>query len=177
MNVVFPPVIGLPLFVGLAALAVALLGFALAGTLRASSIGRVVVLLRMPAAAVGIVLLASAFFAPTPQTQLPNPVPRTVDSIAQGRTLYQNSCASCHGVDARGGGPLADSTPVRPPALTGPDSHLGDHTDGDLYHFISVGLPGGMPGWDGRLADEQMWHIINFLRDLDEGGGGSHTEH
>ena len=137
MNVVFPPVIGLPLFVGLAALAVALLGFALAGTLRASSIGRVVVLLRMPAAAVGIVLLASAFFAPTPQTQLPNPVPRTVDSIAQGRTLYQNSCASCHGVDARGGGPL----------------HQWAHVAGRLHG--AGDLPQRVPGTHevGRLGD------------------------
>ncbi|CAN5610811.1 hypothetical protein BH23CHL7_BH23CHL7_07330 [soil metagenome] len=168
MNVVFPPLVGLPLFFGLLALVVAVVGFALPERLRRSSLGRAVVTLRLPAAAVGVVLLASAFFAPTPHTQLPNPIPRTVDSIAIGQSLYVNNCASCHGIDARGGGPLADTTPVRAPALAGPGNHLGDHTDGDLHYFIAFGLPGGMPGQEGRLTDDQIWHIVNFLHDLHE---------
>jgi mono/diheme cytochrome c family protein len=178
MNVIFPPIIGLPLFFGLAALLIAGAGFLLAGRLRGSSLGRAVVTLRLPAVAIGAVLLASAFFAPTPHNQLPNPVPRTVESIGIGQSLYINNCASCHGIDARGGGPAADTTPVLPPPLTGPGSHLDDHTDGDMHYFIAYGMPGGMPAWQGRLTDEQIWHIVNFLRDLDEDNpGGGHTDH
>jgi copper resistance protein D len=168
--VVFPPLIDLPLTFGLVALAIAALGFLLAARLKDSSLGRAVVTLRLPAAAVGVVLVASAFFAPTPQTQLPNPIARTVDSVAIGSDVYLNNCAACHGVDARGGGPLADTTPVRPPALVGPGSHLDDHSDGDLHYFIAYGMPGGMPAWQGTLTDEQVWHVVNFLRDLQENG-------
>lgn len=168
MNVVFPPLIDLPLLFGAVALALALVGWLAAGRLAGSALGRAVVTLRLPALAVGIVLTASAFFAPTPQTQLPNPITRTVDSVRIGGQVYLNNCATCHGADARGGGPLADTTPVRPPPLVGPGSHLDDHTDGDLHYFIAFGLPGGMPAWAGTLSDEEIWHVVNFLRDLQD---------
>jgi len=57
---------------------------------------------------------------------------------------------------------------VAPPALTGPRSHLGEHTDGDLHYWIANGLPGGMPAWVGTLSDEEIWHVINYLRGLQE---------
>jgi putative copper resistance protein D len=116
--------------------------------------------------AVGVVMTLSGFFAATPQTQLANPIPATVDSISAGEEVYLNTCAACHGVDARGGGPQSGTTRVRPPALVGPGSHLGQHTDGDLHYFIGNGLPGGMPAWANRLTDDEIWNVINFLRDL-----------
>ena len=57
---------------------------------------------------------------------------------------------------------------MAPPALTGPRSHLGEHTDGDLHYWIANGLPGGMPAWVGTLSDEEIWHVINYLRGLQE---------
>jgi len=36
-----------------------------------------------------------------------------------GSAAFQESCAACHGADARGGGPLADGLPIPPPDLTG----------------------------------------------------------
>ena len=36
-------------------------------------------------------------------------------SVSQGRTLYQgNGCASCHGPDGHGDGPLAPNLPAKP---------------------------------------------------------------
>jgi mono/diheme cytochrome c family protein len=43
--------------------------------------------------------------------------PRLIDSI-QGPALFKAYCASCHGVDARGGGPMANSLKVAPADLT-----------------------------------------------------------
>jgi len=40
-----------------------------------------------------------------------------INSI-QGPNLYKAYCASCHGVDAKGGGPVAGSLRVSPPDLT-----------------------------------------------------------
>jgi mono/diheme cytochrome c family protein len=42
---------------------------------------------------------------------------RLVDSI-KGPDLYKAYCASCHGTDARGAGPMAKSLKVRPADLT-----------------------------------------------------------
>jgi mono/diheme cytochrome c family protein len=99
-----------------------------------------------------------------------NPISATAESIARGRTLYLNNCASCHGADARGGGPQSGTTEVPPPALTGPSSHLEPHKDGELFRFIHDGLPGGMPSWGGKLSDNEIWDVVNFLRSLSGGG-------
>lgn len=162
------PLLDLGFLIGVLALALGVVGFVAARRLRASRAGRWLLLTRIPSLVVGFVMVASAVFTPTPQTGLSNPVPRTVESVAIGSDVYLNSCSSCHGIDARGGGPLAPTTQVPPPPLVGPGSHLPHHTDGDLHYIIANGLPGGMPAWSGTLTDEQMWHTINFLRSLQE---------
>jgi mono/diheme cytochrome c family protein len=43
--------------------------------------------------------------------------PRLIDSI-QGPALFKAYCASCHGVDAKGSGPMANSLKVAPADLT-----------------------------------------------------------
>ena len=115
----------------------------------------------------GIAIAFSGNFLGGPQAT--NPIPATVDSIDQGRQVFLDSCAKCHGVDARGGGPASNTTQVPPPALTGPSSHLTVHSDADLFTFISDGLPGGMPAWAHTLSDNQIWEVIVFLRSLQTG--------
>jgi mono/diheme cytochrome c family protein len=166
MTVIFPPIISLGLVLGLALVVLGSAAVAYPRSFRRWRVGRLAVDFRLAIAFVGLVLVGSAFFANTPETQLPNPVPATVDSIAAGYDVYLNSCARCHGVDARGGGPDSSTTQVRPPALTGPGSHLGQHTDGDLHYFVSNGLAGGMPAWAAQLSDQDIWNVINYLRSL-----------
>jgi mono/diheme cytochrome c family protein len=166
MNLLFPPNLDIWSLTGFALLILAALVFAFPRMLAGNRAGRLIIGLRWPIVAVGAVLSISAFLAQTPETRLPNPIPATVESVAVGEGVYLNDCASCHGADALGGGPLADTTPVRPPALTGPGSHLGDHTDGDLHWVIANGRPGGMPAWAGTLTDDEIWSVINYLRSL-----------
>ena len=147
--------------IGIAVLGVAAIGFARPATWVGT--------LRFPAGIVGIILVVSALLPSqpaTPESALANPVPLTVDSIAAGGDVYLNNCAVCHGVDARGNGSLAGTTAVRPPALTGPGSHLTQHSDGDLHYWIGNGLTGGMPAWAGKLTDLEIWQVIDYLRSL-----------
>jgi mono/diheme cytochrome c family protein len=166
MSFVFPPIVDLPLIVGLIALVMGAAGFVGPARYRGTTLVRTIRLLRLPALAVGFVLTLSAFFAATPTTRLPNPIAPTVQSLEIGRQVYLNNCSACHGADARGGGPQAGTTAVRPPPLTGPGSHLGDHTDGDLHWQISNGTTTGMPAWAGVLTDDEIWHVVNYLRSL-----------
>jgi putative copper export protein/mono/diheme cytochrome c family protein len=95
--------------------------------------------------------------------------------IAHGADLFAQNCAGCHRGDGRGDGPLADLTAA----------HLWDHADGELFWWLTHGMEsprGGlsMPGFGGKLNDDQIWALIDFIRAhnaglaLDAGGTWPH---
>ncbi len=110
-----------------------------------------------------VALLASRL-EQTPGAAARNPIPATPESIATGQELFLAHCAVCHGVSGRGDGPAAAALdwPQINMDLT---AHLYQHTDGDLYWWIKEGKIGTpMPGFRARLSDEEVWHIVNYLR-------------
>lgn len=46
------------------------------------------------------------------------PLPLFAQDAGEGVILYERHCASCHGADATGGGPLAPALILQPPDLT-----------------------------------------------------------
>jgi mono/diheme cytochrome c family protein len=111
---------------------------------------------------VGVALLGlTASGGQTPMSNMPNQFPAQVTSVDAGYRLYQANCAACHGVDGNGGGPVSGTTEVTPPSLR---AHLGEHTDGDLFYWVSKGLPGGMPAWESQLSETDRWNLVNYLR-------------
>ena len=125
-----------------------------------------------------IVLIAGGFalsawrFSPTPTSRsgLRNPLDAADAAVvAQGDAIWAARCASCHGVDGRGpdeaaivsahghrSGPydLTDAASQRP-------------TDGDLFAFITEGVPGSeMPAYGMALNDEERWALVIWLRQL-----------
>ncbi len=97
-----------------------------------------------------------------------NPYPPTPDSLAIGQRVYEQYCATCHGVSGRGDGPLAASLPSPPADLR---VHVPHHSDGFLFQVVSDGIPGTpMPGFAGPLSEEERWHVLNYIRALAAGG-------
>ncbi|MGE3856777.1 MAG: copper resistance protein CopC [Dehalococcoidia bacterium] len=93
-----------------------------------------------------------------------NPILPTDESVAMGREIYQARCVSCHGTGGEGDGPQAASLNPPPARLT---LHVPLHGDGDIYAFIAEGLPGtAMPAWRDTLTEDQIWHLVNYLRTL-----------
>jgi len=85
-----------------------------------------------------------------------------VPSILRGAKVYADNCAGCHGTEGHGDGPLAKNTPVKPADLTA--AHLFEHSDGDLFWWISQGISaGGMPGFAPVLDERARWDVINFI--------------
>jgi putative copper resistance protein D len=100
-----------------------------------------------------------------PTTYLRPAVPYTAASIVEGHALYRAHCEACHGVAGYGDGPAAAGLPRRPADLTA--GHAGDHTAGDLFWWVTHGIaPSAMPAFADRLAPEQRWDVINFVRAL-----------
>ncbi len=119
------------------------------------------------AAGAGLALPALAVDA-YPTTYLRPAVPYQALSITTGAGLYRTHCASCHGATGAGDGPEGRRLP-RPPADLRA-SHTAQHTAGDLFWWISQGIPRSqMPAFGERLTVEERWDLVNFLRALSSG--------
>ncbi len=116
---------------------------------------------------VGVALLLNAqvFRAGFPEDRF-NPFPLNSESIELGNASYVNTCAACHGDTGLGDGPQAASLSSPPADLS---VHVPLHTDSEIFGFIRDGIPGTeMPGQAGILTDEEMWHLVNYLRTFED---------
>ena len=95
-----------------------------------------------------------------------NPIATSEDSVRAGRRMFGRFCRSCHGMRADGQGMTAPSG-SRPANLVDDQWDHGS-TDGEIFTVIREGVPPAydMDAWEGRITDEDIWNIINFLRDL-----------
>ncbi len=100
--------------------------------------------------------------APAKMARRKNPTPRNATSLSRGAKLYQSNCASCHGREGRGDGPVSRSLSPRPANLT---KMARMHTDGDFAWKIATGR-GAMPAWNGVLSEDQIWEVVHFIQAL-----------
>lgn len=97
---------------------------------------------------------------------LKNPTKATPDSVTKGRQVYNKACRHCHGLQAKGDGPLAPKNPS-PADLTDATWDYGS-SDGEIYTIIANGVGGNsvMVGLRSQLTATEMWNIVNFLRSI-----------
>ena len=97
-----------------------------------------------------------------------NPIEATEESVRAGLRVYGRFCRACHGIRADGQGMTAP--PGSRPANLIDDEWVHGDTDGDIFLVIRNGVPPAydMEAWEGRITDEEMWHIVNFLRNMAE---------
>jgi mono/diheme cytochrome c family protein len=93
-----------------------------------------------------------------------NPVRFTQASVDRGKKVYMTQCALCHGAKGDGKGDLAADMKLSLPDLTKADT-LSGRTDGELFVIISTGKE-PMPSQKGRMQDQQLWNLVNYLRAL-----------
>jgi high-affinity iron transporter len=92
-------------------------------------------------------------------------LPQKALDAAAGKTIYQQSCASCHGVAGRGDGPVGLKLTPRPPAI-GTDTMKGV-SPAMVYRIVSVGIGGTpMAGFAGTLTSEQRWNVVAYVSSL-----------
>ncbi len=85
-----------------------------------------------------------------------NPFAQNPAAVAAGKTLYEQTCQSCHGTDARGD---------RGPALASGSFTHGSE-DADLFRTIRTGIPGSQMPAFSLLPADNVWRIITYLRSL-----------
>ncbi len=97
-----------------------------------------------------------------------NPVPRTEESVAGGRIIYARFCRSCHGIEGKGDGGGAPPDAVVSNLVD--DQWDNGDTDAEIFKTIREGVPPDlfMEPWEGRITDDDIWNVVNYLRDLAE---------
>jgi mono/diheme cytochrome c family protein len=92
-----------------------------------------------------------------------NPVAMADASTKAGMALYTKNCASCHGKTGLGDGVKARTIKDFP----GDFSKVAFQSliDGDIFYRTKTGR-GDMPKYEGKLADDDIWNIVNYLRTL-----------
>ena len=95
-----------------------------------------------------------------------NPISVSEESITAGRTVYVRFCASCHGTRGLGDGAAAISDTE--PANLVDDEWAHGSTDAEIFKTIAEGVPPeyAMEEWLGRVSEEDIWNVINYLRSL-----------
>ena len=95
--------------------------------------------------------------------------------VAMGQAVYQQNCASCHGVKLEGQPDWRvrkqdGRLPAPPHDKTG---HTWHHPDKDLFSITKIGVqpplaPAGyesdMPPFDDVLSDEEIWAVLSFIK-------------
>ncbi|MFL5615021.1 MAG: PQQ-dependent sugar dehydrogenase [Gemmatimonadaceae bacterium] len=97
----------------------------------------------------------------------------TNDRAPAGKRIYDANCAGCHGDRAQGAvkagikiSVIEEQRGKQPPDLTDDQWDHGS-SDADIFRVIKRGLPPSMmPGFDGRIPDEEIWSVVSYLRSL-----------
>ena len=95
---------------------------------------------------------------------LKTPVPSSSDSIARGKRLYQtHGCANCHGAD----GKALIEVVANATDLTDPSVWKNGTSEGLVFRSIRDGAGLAMPPFKTEVtAQEDLWHLVNFVRSL-----------
>ena len=90
---------------------------------------------------------------------------------ASGKTIYEQRCVQCHGLDGRGNGAAAPVLTPRPRDFVSAQYKLRTTetgslpTDDDLIRSITFGVPGtSMPGWQRFLSTADIAAVANYIK-------------
>ena len=124
---------------------------------------------------IGLISYMSLAFLPKPISVDPWPVPDSyknksnplkgnAESIATGKSIYNQHCKSCHGTKGKGDGPKASQLDTECGDFT--KASFQSQTDGALFYKTFEGRK-DMPSFKKKIPDaEDIWAVVNYMRTL-----------
>ena len=83
----------------------------------------------------------------------------------EGKAIFEERCASCHGMKGRGDGPRAPFLSPRPASLISAGTSI--KSDQELLDVITNGKPRtAMPAWKDLLNEQQRLDVVAYIRTL-----------
>jgi mono/diheme cytochrome c family protein len=85
------------------------------------------------------------------------------EHASRGFSLYREHCLQCHG--APGIAPEPAALGLRPEPLDLAERAGRDWRPAEIYRVIKHGIkPTGMPAWEFRLSEEELWDLTAFVK-------------
>ncbi|QQS48991.1 MAG: cytochrome c [Acidobacteriota bacterium] len=123
-----------------------------------------------------VVLAACLAMTAAQAPQIPKsqdrPARPTKAQLAEGEKLYRHYCASCHGLDGRGSGPVTPALKNIPPDLTRIEKKGGRFPAEELRKSIagenSIDVHGAseMPVWGTVLPKKEIDSLVFYLESI-----------
>lgn len=92
----------------------------------------------------------------------------TTAQVRQGRGIYNNNCASCHGAMGQGARDWRERGPdgnFPAPPLNG-SGHTWHHPMPVLERIIREGGPANMPAWEHKLSDAEIEAVLAYVQSM-----------
>jgi mono/diheme cytochrome c family protein len=104
-----------------------------------------------------------AWNVPDSFKSMKNPVTQNEAAIKAGLAVFTRNCVSCHGKTGQGNGIKASTLRNFPGDFSRPE--FQNLTDGEILYRVKTGKD-EMPKFEGKLTDDEIWNVINYLRTL-----------
>ena len=109
--------------------------------------------------------MAKDIVIPVETEDLKNPLPNNPQVVSQGRQIYLQSCAICHGTDGHGQTTLGQG--MYPPVMDLTSPHVQHWNDSQMFWIIQNGVRlTGMASWKGAISADDTWKLVIFIHDL-----------
>lgn len=120
---------------------------------------------------IGLVAIVVLRSSPSPRSQAD---PGNQRLVAQGRLVYGQRCASCHGANLEGQPNWKEELPEggRPAPPHDETGHTWHHADELLFDIVKRGpeaMPTAgstyrMPAFGGVLSDDEIWAVLAYIK-------------
>ena len=108
--------------------------------------------------------VSTDWVAPKSADEIINPLSGDAQAIVQGKQLFTNMCAVCHGNTGKGNG--AAGVALKPKPADFLSAKIRKESDGALYWKLTQGKA-PMASFQAALSDQQRWELINYIRELE----------
>lgn len=110
-----------------------------------------------------VIVQQEKWTAPKSADEIKNPLHNDVKSTAQGKKLFSQLCAVCHGPKGKGDGIAGAGLTPKPTNLA--DEEVQLQSDGAMFWKITEGRA-PMASYKEILPEKQRWQLINYIKTL-----------
>ncbi len=97
--------------------------------------------------------------------ELKNPIPKTKESLTQGKAQFDIYCAICHGTGGKGDGTIVTNGKFTAKPIDLTSDRVQNFADGEIFHIITTGSVSGLMGAHGpQIKVDNRWMIVDYIK-------------